>query len=105
MENLEKALNWLNENKNELINATKSFHASIIAAEMLETVESYYKLETFGVDGWSLDCGNKGVNYLNSGDPHVPTIFAFATFDTIEFKIKTLEEVLNSDWFLPLEDN
>jgi hypothetical protein len=103
MKNLETALNWLNEHKNELINTTKSFHASIIAAKMLETVESYYKLETFGVDGWSLDCGNKGVNYLNSGDPHVPTIFALADFDTVEFKIDTLENIMNSDWFLPLE--
>jgi hypothetical protein len=105
MENLEKALNWLNENKNELINATKSYHASHTAYEMLEEVNKKFELDYCGIEGWSAENGNKGVNYLNGGDPYVPTIFALASFNEIEFKIATIEEIMNSDWFLPLEDN
>lgn len=102
MNNLEKALNWLNENKEELMSDKKGFHASVIAEEMLKIAESRYKLETFGTEGWSLDCGKRGVNYLNTGDSYIPTIFALATFNTIEFKIATIEDVLNSDWFLSI---
>ena len=102
---LQKVLNFLNENKNIQIKENKNLHASHIAYEMLNDVNNRFKLEYPGIEGWSLNCGEKGVNYLNAGDPYIETIFACADFKTIEFKISTMEEIMNSDWFLSLEDN
>ena len=101
MENLEKALDWLNENKHDLLVKEPYRHASFIAHEMLKDIEQIFNIETYGIEGWSAENGNKGVNYLNNGDPYVPTIFALASFNEIEFKIAKLEEIMNSDWFLP----
>ena len=103
MENLSKALVWLNENKEDFLRLNPESHASFVAYKMLEEVEEIFNLESCGIEGWSLDCGKKGVNYLNSGDPYSLTIFAKADFKNIDFSIDSLENVMNSDWFLAME--
>lgn len=100
---LKEVLDYLNANKSAQINENRSLHASHVAYQMLEDANKQFNLEYPGIEGWSLDCGAKGVNYLNPGDPYIETIFAWADFSTIEFKIATIEEIMNSDWFLPLE--
>jgi len=95
---LELALKYLNENKGERITQSNSFHPSHVACKMLQEANEIFELDYYGVEGWSLDSGKKGVNYLNSGDPYVPTIFALADFESIEFKIDAMENVLDSDW-------
>jgi hypothetical protein len=103
MENLSKALVWLNENKEDFLRLDPNSHASFTAYEMLKEAEEIFNLESCGIEGWSLDCGKKGVNYLNNGDPYSLTIFAKADFKNIDFSIDSLENVMNSDWFLPME--
>lgn len=100
---LHYVLKYLDETKGAQLSENRSLHASHIAYQMLKDVNEEFNLEYPGIEGWSFDCGKKGVNYLNAGDPYVKTIFAYADFSTIEFKIATLEEVMNSNWFLPLE--
>ena len=103
MENLNKALVWLNENKEDFLRLDPESHASFVASKMLEEVEEIFNLESYGIEGWTLDLGEKGVNYLNNGDPYFKTIFAKADFENIDFSIDSLENVMNSDWFLPME--
>ena len=100
---LQKVLQYLNENKAVQLKQNRGFHASHAAYEMLNEANDKFALDYPGIEGWSLNCGEKGVNYLNPGDPYVETIFALADFSSIEFKISTVEEIMNSDWFLSLD--
>lgn len=51
-------------------------HPSFLAGVLLEEADKRFKLESFGVEGWSSDTGRTGVSYLNYGDGYIPTIYA-----------------------------
>lgn len=50
-------------------------HASFLAGTILEEASRRYKLADYGVEGWAHNCGRTGVQYLNYGDPYIPTIY------------------------------
>lgn len=50
-------------------------HASFLAGTILEEASRRYKLADYGVEGWADPGGRTGIQYLNYGDPYVPTIY------------------------------
>jgi hypothetical protein len=71
-DNLKRAIAWV---RREMIKRTKEDHShpSHIAAKVLNEADERFALGSCGVEGWITGTQN-GVQYLNFGDPYVPTL-------------------------------
>lgn len=72
LKRLEKAARWVREQIRKRHDGFS--HPSHLAAKVLEEADEKFQLESFGVEGWCNDVGTNGVQYLNFGDPYVPTV-------------------------------
>lgn len=59
-------------------------HASFLASEILKECDTWFALDSFGVEGWATST-ETGVEYLNFGDSYHPTVLVRTRRDGVSF--------------------
>jgi hypothetical protein len=74
---LERARAWCAREFRKRYTGTE--HGSFLAETLLNEASKLFDLGDCGVEGWSSLSGDTGVQYLNYGDPYIPTIYVRTT--------------------------